>query len=177
MFFLAPLLGGVGGGLLIGGAGVGYAQNVGTNPTGALPNTSAKSATYSGEVPFTLEDRDRIIQMQIKMDEHFESINTRFESINTRFESQQQQITELKESMQQQFSGIQQQISDLKNLFYWTFGIIITLIIFMLGFIIWDRRTAMEPLRERTQSLFLTLREYAKEQPKLADILRSYGLL
>ena len=150
------------------------AQNVGINATGALPNASA---TYSREVPFTLEDRDRIIQMQIKMDEHFESINTRFESINTRFESQQQQITELKESMQQQFSGIQQQISDLKNLFYWTFGIIITLIIFMLGFIIWDRRTAMEPLRERTQSLFLTLREYAKEQPKLADILRSYGLL
>ena len=129
-----------------------FAQNVGINTTGALPNTSAKSATYSGEVPFTLEDRDRIIQMQIKMDE-------RFKSIDTRFEYQQRQL------------------DDLKTLFYWGFSIIITLIIFMFGFIIWDRRTAMEPIRERTQSLILTLREYAKEQPKLADILRSYGLL
>ena len=128
------------------------AQNVGINPTGALPNASAKSATYSGEVPFTLEDRDRIIQMQIKMDE-------RFKSIDTRFEYQQRQL------------------DDLKTLFYWGFGIMMSLMLFLLGFIIWDRRTAMEPVRERTQSLILTLREYAKEQPKLADILRSYGLM
>ena len=128
------------------------AQNVGINTTGTLPNASAKSATYSGEVPFTLEDRDRIIQMQIKMDE-------RFKSIDTRFEYQQRQL------------------DDLKTLFYWGFGIMMSLMLFLLGFIIWDRRTAMEPVRERTQSLILTLREYAKEQPKLADILRSYGLM
>ena len=128
------------------------AQNVGINTTGTLPNASAKSATYSGEVPFTLEDRDRIIQMQIKMDE-------RFKSIDTRFEYQQRQL------------------DDLKTLFYWGFGILFSLMLFLLGFIIWDRRTAMEPVRERTQSLILTLREYAKEQPKLADILRSYGLM
>ena len=128
------------------------AQNVGINTTGVLPNASAKSATYSGEVPFTLEDRDRIIKIQIKMDE-------RFESINTRFEYQQRQL------------------DDLKTLFYWGFGIMFSLMLFLLGFIIWDRRTAMEPVRERTQSLILTLREYAKEQPKLADILRSYGLM
>ena len=156
MFFLTPLLGKVGGGFLIGGAGVGFAQNVGINPTGALPNVSA---TYSREVPFTLEDRDRIIKIQIKMDE-------RFESINTRFESQQRQLDDLKT-----------QLDDLKTLFYWGFGILFSLMLFLLGFIIWDRRTAMEPVRERTQSLILTLREYAKEQPKLADILRSYGLM
>ena len=124
------------------------AQNVGINTTGTLPNASAKSATYSGEVPFTLEDRDRII----KMDE--------------RLESQQRQLDDLKT-----------QLDDLKTLFYWGFGILFSLMLFLLGFIIWDRRTAMEPVRERTQSLILTLREYAKEQPKLADILRSYGLM
>ena len=132
------------------------AQNVGINATGALPNASA---TYSREVPFTLEDRDRIIQMQIKMDE-------RFKSIDTRFEYQQRQLDDLKT-----------QLDDLKTLFYWGFGILFSLMLFLLGFIIWDRRTAMEPVRERTQSLILTLREYAKEQPKLADILRSYGLM
>jgi len=121
------------------------AQNVGINATGALPNASA---TYSREVPFTLEDRDRII----KMDE--------------RLESQQRQLDDLKT-----------QLDDLKTLFYWGFGILFSLMLFLLGFIIWDRRTAMEPVRERTQSLILTLREYAKEQPKLADILRSYGLM
>ena len=151
MFFLPSLLQVLPFGKDLGWASC-SAQNVGINTTGTLPNASAKSATYSGEVPFTLEDRDRIIQMQIKMDE-------RFKSIDTRFEYQQRQL------------------DDLKTLFYWGFGILFSLMLFLLGFIIWDRRTAMEPVRERTQSLILTLREYAKEQPKLADILRSYGLM
>ena len=151
MFFLPSLLQVLPFGKDLGWASC-SAQNVGINTTGTLPNASAKSATYSGEVPFTLEDRDRIIQMQIKMDE-------RFKSIDTRFEYQQRQL------------------DDLKTLFYWGFGIMMSLMLFLLGFIIWDRRTAMEPVRERTQSLILTLREYAKEQPKLADILRSYGLM
>jgi len=41
MFFLAPILGGVGGGFLTGGAGVGFAQNVGINSTGAAPDNSS----------------------------------------------------------------------------------------------------------------------------------------
>ncbi len=39
----------------------------------------------------------------------------------------------------------QLQLDDVKTLFYWGFGILITLIIFMLGYMIWDRRTAMQP--------------------------------
>ena len=95
------------------------------------------------------------------------------ESMQQQFTGVQQQFT----SMQQQFTGVQQQITDLKNLFYWAFGILITLMLFILGFIIWDRRTAVEPVRERTQSLIQTLREYAKKQPELAEILRDNGLL
>jgi len=41
LFFLPSLLGGVGGGFFIGGAGVGFAQGVGINETGAAPNPSA----------------------------------------------------------------------------------------------------------------------------------------
>ena len=111
------------------------------------------------EVPFTLEDRDRIIQM------------------NEKLNSQQTQINDVKTEL----SAVKQEIKDVKqeilNLFYWGFGIMLFLMLFLLGFIIWDRRTAMEPVREHTQSLIQSLREYAKEQPKMADILRSHGLL
>ncbi len=122
------------------------------------------------EVPFTLDDRDRIMQTQVKV----ESMRN---EMNTRFESRQRQITDVKTEL----SAVRQEIKDVKqeivNLFYWGFGIMLSLMLFVLGFIIWDRRTAMEPVRERTQSLLQSLREYAKEQPKLADILRSHGLL
>jgi hypothetical protein len=54
----------------------------------------------------------------------------------------------------------------LKSLFYWGFGILITLFVFMLGYMIWDRRTTMQPTllqaskaEENSRNLILTLRE------------------
>ena len=71
-------------------------------------------------VPYTLADRDRAILNGAKIDA-------------------------LGSSVDKQFMYQQKQIDDIKTLFYWGFGIIITLIIFMLGYMIWDRRTAMQP--------------------------------
>ena len=55
------------------------AQNISINPTGALPNAPA---TYSREVPFTLEDRDRII----KMDERLESQQRQLDDLKTQLD-------------------------------------------------------------------------------------------
>jgi hypothetical protein len=78
----------------------------------------------------------------------------------------------------------QSQLADVKSLFYWGFGILITLFIFMLGYMIWDRRTAMQPALEKSieaeaksTSLIQTLREYARKHPDLAEILRTHGIL
>ena len=135
-----------------------FAQNKGSEkPVG----------TTAREVPFTLDDRDRIILM------------------NEKLNSQQQQINDVKVNLQQQINDVkvnlQQQITDLKETmqdkFNWGFGIMMSLMLFVFGFIIWDRRTTTDPIRQHTQSLIQTLREYAKEQPKLADLLRSHGLM
>ncbi|OQX79206.1 MAG: hypothetical protein B6D64_05225 [Bacteroidetes bacterium 4484_276] len=128
--------------------------------------------SQSSAVPFTLEDRDRIIrtEQEIKslrneMNTRFESLNTKFESIDTKFESQQLQINNLKES-----------ISDIKVLLLWGFGIMFSLFLFMLGYMIWDRRTALNPVRIKTETISNILRDFAKENVKFAEILRSYGL-
>jgi hypothetical protein len=88
------------------------------------------------------------------------------------------------ESIDKQFMYQRKQIDDIKTLFYWGFGILITLFIFMLGYMIWDRRTAMQPAllqaskaEENSRSLITTLREYSKKHPDLAEILRIHGIL
>ena len=113
-------------------------------------------------VPYTLADRDRAILTDAKIS----ALDVRFESINKQFMYQQKQI------------------DDIKTLFYWGFGILISLYIFMLGYMIWDRRTAMQPALERSsiaeensRTLISTLREYAKKHADLAEILRSHGIL
>ena len=113
-------------------------------------------------VPYTLADRDRAILTDAKIS----ALDVRFESIDKQFMYQQKQI------------------DDIKSLFYWGFGILISLYIFMLGYMIWDRRTAMQPALERSsiaeensRTLISTLREYAKKHADLAEILRSHGIL
>ncbi len=113
-------------------------------------------------VPYTLADRDRAILTNAKIS----ALDIRFESIDKQFMYQQKQI------------------DDIKTLFYWGFGILISLYIFMLGYMIWDRRTAMQPALERSsiaeensRTLISTLREYAKKHADLAEILRSHGIL
>jgi hypothetical protein len=113
-------------------------------------------------VPYTLADRDRAILTEAKIN----ALDIRFESIDKQFMNQQRQI------------------DDIKTLFYWGFGILITLFIFMFGYMIWDRRTAMQPAldqsskaEENSRNLILSLREYSQKHVDLAEILRSHGLL
>ena len=117
-------------------------------------------------VPYTLADRNRAILVYAKISALEEKIEVRFESVDKQFMVQQKQI------------------DDIKTLFYWGFGILITLFIFMLGYMIWDRRTAMKPAlvqasmaEENSRNLISTLRDYSKKHPDLAEILRSHGIL
>ena len=120
-------------------------------------------------IPYTLADRDRAILTDAKimaLDAKISALDVRFESIDKQFMYQQKQI------------------DDIKILFYWGFGILITLFIFMLGYMIWDRRTAMQPAliqasraEENSRNLITSLREYSKKHADLAEILRSHGIL
>ena len=87
-------------------------------------------------------------------------------------------------SMELKFESQQRQLDDIKALFYWGFGILITLFIFMLGYLIWDRRTALQPALDKatnaeakSANLIRALREYSKKHADLAEILRTHGML
>ena len=92
-----------------------------------------KGFSQSTAVSFNLEDRDRIIRTEYE-------IKSLRNEINIRFENQHQQINDLKEN-----------IKDIKVMLLCGFGILFSLFLFMLGFIIWDRRTAfLNPVRIKT---------------------------
>ena len=71
-------------------------------------------------------------------------------------------------------------IDDLRNLMY----VVLAGIIALIGFVIWDRRTALSPVISKTRELEerdnLTLRvlqEYARKEPRMAEVLKSLGML
>lgn len=121
-------------------------------------------------VPYTLADRDRAIRTEAKMDARFIALETK---MDVKFESQQKQL------------------DDLKTLFIGGGGMIVTLIIFLLGYIIWDRRTALhlteekisladdkaKSADEKVRILIKSLRKFSKKHPDLAEILKSEGII
>lgn len=127
------------------------------------------SAQEQQIVPYTLADRDRLSRMEAeieilstkitsleeKMDVKFEAVNARFDSVNERIDS-----------------------------LFWMMVLMAAFMIFLLGYTIWDRRTALKPALEKSVSvedknknLIIALREYARKHPDLADILKTHGLL
>ena len=117
------------------------------------------------EVPFTIEDRDRLIRVEAKLKE----IDKRFEQIDKRFE-------ELRMDINKRF--------DQMMTFMWMFvAIFVGITATTIGFAIWDRRTMIRPfevkvraLEETDKKLIEVLRKLAKEDKRLAEILRSFGL-
>jgi len=123
---------------------------------------------------FTQKDRERLIRLETKVEEGQKAL--------------QRQITELRSDMQRQTgdlrAGMQRQISDLRTLILWGFGILFGGMGLLIGFVIWDRRTALEPVAKKYRELEdqgekykKALKEYARGEPKLAEILRSLNLL
>lgn len=96
-------------------------------------------------------------------------------------------LVELKagqKSLQRQMDDLKEQMRDLKTFMLWGFGILFGGMGILIGFVIWDRRTALAPaisknkeLEEREERIEKALREYAKKEPGLAEILKNLGLM
>ncbi len=94
-----------------------------------------------------------------------------------------ERIVRLETNVEAGTASIQRQLDDIKSFMFWGFGVLFGGMGILIGFVIWDRRTALEPvaiktreLLEKEEKLERALKEYAKKEPKLAAILRSLNL-
>jgi len=75
--------------------------------------------------------------------------------------------------------------SDLMNLMFWGFGVLFSGWFILIGFILWDRRSTLKPIRDELKDLEIkkvdqmlqALQKLAQDDPKLAEVLRSFSLL
>ncbi len=125
--------------------------------------------------------------LEAKMDQRFEAVDQRFKAVDQRFES----IGKRMESMEASFN---QRFNFLENLIM----VVIAGIFGLIGYVVWDRKTVLRPVEERLirlehelhrdleiqhedgsrlTRLVKVLREMAKQDEKLAGVLRSFSLL
>ncbi|MBI4648620.1 MAG: hypothetical protein HY738_19055 [Bacteroidia bacterium] len=149
-----------------------FSQNVGNS----TPSVNGQPVTFSQA------DRDRIIRMEAILEQHekrFEQIERRFEQVDRRFEQIDRRFEELR--------------TDMNTRFGWLIALFTTMMIFTIGFALWDRRTMIRPFETKVKKIEIAieevkeekmankiltaLRELAKTDNKLAEVLRTYNLL
>jgi len=128
-----------------------------------------------------IEKRQAVFEERFKqMDKRFEDMNKRFEDMNKRFEDMNKRFEEMRADMNKRF---EEMMSFLKMIV----GIFTALVVALIGFAYWDRRTIIRKARDeviefleregKLRKLIDALKELAKEDRKLAEVLRSFGLL
>ncbi len=128
---------------------------------------------FAKEVSFTHDDRDRLKRLEARLDEGLKAINQRIDDTNKRIDDTNKRIDDTNK-----------RIDELRDFMLWGFGILFGGMGILIGFVIWDRRTALAPaikknkeLEEREERLERALREYAKKEPGLAEVLKNLGLM
>jgi len=134
----------------------------------------------SREVPFTLDDRDRIMRTEEKLDALKGEVNVKIESLRNEMNAKFDAVDQRFEAMEIKLDAMNSQFAPL----YWAMGIFIAISLFTLGYIIWDRRTALYPVQnktrdheERLRKIEYVTKEQAKKDPAFAELLKLAGLL
>ncbi len=131
---------------------------------------------FAREVPFTLEDRERIIRLE----EGQKAIIQRIEDTNRRIEDTNKRI----EDTNKRIEDTNRRIDDVISIMLWGFGVLFAGMMTLIGFVIWDRRSALAPairkakeLEEREDKMERVLRELARKIPEVKEAMQKEGLL
>ena len=120
-----------------------------------------------------LDIRERLIRIE----EGQKALNQRIDDLDKRLNGR---IDELDKRLGGRIDGLEKRMDYLVNLIYVVLAGMFTLV----GFVLWDRRSALAPairrtrdLEEREEKLERAIKEFALKNPDMKEILKSLGLL
>ena len=146
--------------------------------------TFAPALGWAIETAPRISDRE-IVERLTRLEEGQKALAQRIDDVER---SLGQRIDNVERSLGQRIDSIErslgQRIDELRETMLWGFGIMFSGMFALVGFVLWDRRSALAPavrqiegVKEREDRLEAALREYARNVPELADVLRKLGLL
>lgn len=118
----------------------------------------------------------RIEAVDKRLDQGLAAVNQRIEAVDKRLDQGLAAVN-------QRIEVVDKRLDELREFLLWGFGLTFAGVFALIGFVLWDRRTALAPavrrieeLQDREHRLEAALREYARGTSDLAEALRKYGL-
>jgi hypothetical protein len=130
------------------------------------------------EIPFTIDDRDRLIRTEQKVEALDAKIDMKVAALDSKIDMK---VDGLRVEIKEKFDGLRSEMTarfdQLFNFLWAIIGIFTTMMVSVFGFAFWDRKLSLGPLKRENEKTLMVLRDYAKHQPKLQEILKNAGLL
>lgn len=145
----------------------------------------------AGEIPFTIEDRDRLTRIEARLENFENSMEMRFQQVDIRFTELREDMNKRFELFDKRFEQVDKRFDQMFN-FVWILAIIFTAITAAtIGFAVWDRRTMVRPFESKVKqieeriegvdkdtvsTIVRVLKEFAIMDVKMGDILKKFHL-
>jgi translation elongation factor EF-G len=120
----------------------------------------------SQEVPYTLADRDKMVQIETKLDGLTRDISKVEQSLNDKIDKVDVNLNKRMDRLEDKFD----------TYFTWGFGMVLAGIFGLFGFIIYDRRSVITPVKRDQDKMLEALRMLAKEDTKIREALKKAAL-
>ena len=132
--------------------------------------------TFAAQENLSLSEKE-IIEKLARLEEGQKGLNKRIDDLRSELKGD---IEGFRNELKGDIGELGNRIDDLRSLIY----VVLAGIISLIGFVIWDRRTALSPVISKTKELeerddltVRVLKEYARREPKMAEVLKSLGIL
>lgn len=136
---------------------------------------------------FSQEDRERLVRLETAFRVYMEQTDKRFAQIDKRFAELREDMNKRFEQIDNRFEQVDKRFEQMMQFLWMIVGIFTTLTATTIGLAYWHRRTIIKKAREeaieaieregRLIDLIRALRKLAFEDKKLAEVLRSFGIL
>ena len=133
---------------------------------------------FGGQAKPTIEERLIRVEEGIKnLDKRIDGLET---SLNKRIDDTNKRI----DDTNKRIDDLRADIGEMRTMMLTGFGVLLSGMFALIGFVIWDRRTAIAPvarttkeLEEREEKIVAVLREYARGNKQLLEIMKRIGIL
>jgi hypothetical protein len=113
-------------------------------------------------ISYTQADRDRMVRVETKVEALDKRIDASSLNMDSRFSEMNKKIDRLEDKFD--------------SYFMWGFGLVLMSIFGLIGFIIYDRRTTLAPVENKTERILKVLKEAAEKDPVIREALKRTAL-
>ncbi len=128
-------------------------------------------------VPYTLADRDRLIKVEANVEALEKRIDQMDQSLNNRIDQMDQSLNNRIDQVEQSLGNRIDRLEDkFDTYFTWGFGLVLGAIFALFGFIIYDRRTTLAPVKREQDKVIEVLKELSKKDSNIREALKKVTL-